>query len=150
MFPRHLQAQEMLRESDDVFRTLPQRRNTKLELAEAVEQILAKSALLHRGFEVLIGGSNNSNIDLDLAVSAQTVKRLAIEDAQQLHLRLQLQFADFIEKQRSPICQLEQPGLGAVSAAESSFFVPEQFTLDKVLGKGCTVDIDPGAIAPMG
>ena len=96
---RSFEAQKMFREGDDVLGALAQRRNAELKLAETVKEILAKAAFLDRGFKILIGGGDNANIDSDLAVTAKTIKGLAVEYAQQFHLSLQLQFADFVEEQ---------------------------------------------------
>src|SRR5580765_769561 len=121
VFCRRLQGQEMLGESNDVFRPLAQRRNSQLKLSEAMKQILAEAALAYRGLKVLVGCCDNPDVNLDLAVPAQPVKRLAIEHAQQLHLCLQLQFPDFVEEQRAPVRQFKQAGLRRVGSAERTF-----------------------------
>ena len=119
-------------------------------MAEAVEEILAEAAILDRGFEILIGGGDDADIDVDLAVTAETVEGLAVEDAQQFHLSLRLQFADFVEEKSAFVGQFEQAGLGDVGAAEGAFFVSEEFALHQVFGKRGAVDVDPGTAAAMG
>src|ERR1700747_1319746 len=89
-----LQLQEMLGERDDIFWPFAQRRNSQLKLAKAVKQILAEAALAHRGLKVLVGSGDNADVNLDLAMPTQTVERLSIKHAHQLHLCLQLQFPD--------------------------------------------------------
>ncbi len=80
-------------------------------------------------------------------MATQPVERLAIEHAQQFHLGLQLQFADFVEEQRALVGHFEQARLGSVGAAERAFFVSEQFAFDQVLGERSAVDVDPGTAA---
>ena len=146
---RSLQAQEMFRQRNNILRPLAQRRHAQLELAEAMKQILAEAAVLHCGFQILVGRGDDAHVNFDLAVPAQTVERLTVEHAQQFDLSLQLQFADFVEEQRSLVGQFEQPGLGRIGAAESAFFISEEFALDEILGKRRAVDVDPRPAAAM-
>src|SRR5579864_1274337 len=124
---RGFQSQEMFREGNDVFGSLAQR-----ELAEAVKQILAEAAFFDCGFEILIGSGDNADVDVNFAVAAETVEGLAIEHAQQFHLGLQLQFADFVEKKGALVGHFEEAWLGNIGSAESSFFISEEFALHQV------------------
>ena len=133
----------MFGEGNDVLGALPEWRNAELNLTETVKEILAEPAFFDRGFEILVGGSDNADIDLDLAVAAEAVERLAVEHAQQFHLRLQLQFADFVEEKRAPVGHFEQALFGGVGAAEGTFLVSEEFALDEILRKRSAVDVDP-------
>ena len=72
----------MFGEGNDVLGALPQWRNAELNLTETVKKILAEAAVFDRCFEILVGGSDNADIDLDLTVAAEAVERLAIEYAQ--------------------------------------------------------------------
>ena len=144
-----LQPQKVFGKGNDVLRTLSQRGNAQLELTEAVKKILAEAAISHRGFEILVGGGDNAYINFDFAMAAETVEGLAIEHAQQFHLSLQLQFADFVEKKRALVGHFEQPGLGGVGAAESAFFVSEKLALDEIFGKRRAVDVDPRTAAAL-
>src|SRR5260370_42653341 len=98
----------MFGQSDDILRPLAQRRHAKLKLAETMEEILAEAALGHGGVEILIRGSDNAHIDFDLAVAAKAVEGISIKHAQELHLGLELQFADFIEEERTLVGEFEQ------------------------------------------
>src|ERR1700676_355476 len=122
----------MLGKGDNVFWALSQRRNSKLELAQAMEKIFAETAFSHGDFQVLVGGRDDPHIHCDLAVSSQTVVRSAVQHSQQLDLNMGWQFADFIQEERSLVGQLEKSRLGVVGAAESAFFVAKQFALDQV------------------
>lgn len=64
----------------------------------------------------------------------------AFEYAQQLGLQLDGHFADFVEKQRSPVSLLEKPFLVFRGARETPGAVPEQFAFEQLLGEGRTVD----------
>ncbi len=114
-----------------------------------MEKILAKAARRNGGIKILIGGGDDADIDFDLAMAAQAVEGGSIQHAQELDLRLKLQFTDFIEEERALISKLEQPGLGHVGAGKRAFFVAEQLALHQVFWKSGAVDVDPRAAAPV-
>src|ERR1700685_4783499 len=127
----------MFGEGDDVFWAFAQWRNAKLELAEAVKEIAAEAAGLDCGFEILIGGGDDAHINVDVAIPAETVKGLAVENTKQLDLHLQLQFADFVEEKCAFVGEFEKAGLGGIGSAEGSFFITEQFAFDQIFrGRG--------------
>src|ERR1700722_4890175 len=120
-----LEAEKMFRQSDNVFGSLPQRRHTELELPESMKKVLAKAARSYRSVEILIGSRDESHIHRDLAMPAQAVEGVAIEHAQELHLRLKLQFPDFVEKQRALVGQFEQACPGGVGSGKRAFLIAE-------------------------
>jgi hypothetical protein len=66
-------------------------------------------------------------------------------------LKLEGQFADFIEKDRSVVRQLESPRLRIVSTGERTLLVSEQLALDQAGRQRRTVDLDEWrfrAVAP--
>src|ERR1700722_12368087 len=149
IFRWSLETKKMFGKGNDIFGTLAQRWNAKLKLAKTVKKVAAETAGIDRGFKILIGGGYNAHVDLDFAMSAQTVEGLAIEHAQEFDLHLQWQFADFIKEQRALVCELKQAGLGRIGAAESAFFVAKQFALDEVFRERGAVDINPRAASAM-
>jgi len=54
-------------------------------------------------------------------MSAQPVKRISIQNSQQLDLRVKLQLSNFIEKERAPIGELKQSGFGDLGPGERAF-----------------------------
>ena len=82
----------------NVFPALSQGRNDDLNHVEAEVQILAESPLLHRFTEVLVGGGDHAQIELDVFQAAQPAERLFFEHAQHLGLQHQRNFADFIQE----------------------------------------------------
>src|SRR5579859_2156988 len=98
---RRLKAQEVLGQSHDVFRAFAQRWNAKLELPKPVKKILAETPIPHRGFEILVRGGHDADVNFYLSVSTEAVKRLAIQNSQQLDLSLKLQLTDLVKKERT-------------------------------------------------
>ena len=149
-FVRRFQGQEVPSQRGNIFGTLAQRRNAQLELAQAVKKIFAEAPFVHRQFKILIGSGNYSHINCDFSVPAQTVIWRAVQHAQQFHLDLRLQFANFVQKNRALVRQFEQTGLRAIGAAEGSLFVAEQFTFHQMFGQGGAVDIHQRMFVPIG
>ena len=108
----------MFGQRDNVLRTLAQGRDSKLELAEAVEKIPPEASFPNGCLKILVGGSDDPDIDFDFAVAAQTVKRLAVKHPQQFHLSLQLKFANFVQEKRAFVGHFKEAWLGGVGAAE--------------------------------
>src|ERR1019366_3173115 len=117
------QRKEVLRQGHNVFRAFAQWRNTQLKLAQAVEQVLAKAPFFHRQIEILVGSRDYAYIHRDFVMSSQPVIRRTVKHAQQLHLDLRLQFANFVEKNRALIGKFKQSWLGGIRATESPLLV---------------------------
>ena len=73
VFGRRFEAEEMLGKGHDIFGPLAQWRDTKLELPKPVKEVLAEAAFPNGGFEVLVGGGHDADVNLDLPVSAEAV-----------------------------------------------------------------------------
>src|SRR5271165_4740574 len=82
-------------------------------------------------------------------MSTQTVVRCAVQNAQQFHLDLWLQFANFVEKNCALVGHFEQTGLRSIGATEGSLFVAKQFALHQMLRQSSAVNIHQRAFAPI-
>src|SRR3954454_25300461 len=122
----------MLGKGHRVLRPLAQRRNSQLKLAEAMKEPLAEPSFSYSCLKVLVRGGNDADVNLDLAMSTEPAKRLPIQHAQQFHLPLQLQFADLVQKERSPVGEFKEPRFRRIGAAEGAFLVSEKFALYQV------------------
>ncbi len=69
-----------------------------------------------------------------------------LEHAQEFHLRVGRQVANFVEKERALVRLLKAADAALVGASERAAFVAEQFTLQQVLRDGGTVDRDEGRL----
>ncbi len=141
-FVRRFQRQEVTRQRGNIFGTLAQWWNPQLELAQAVVKILAETPFFHRQLKILIGGGNHAHVDGDFPIPTQPVIWSAVQNAQQFHLDLRLQFANFVEKNRALVGHFKQAGLRGIGAAEGSLLVAEQFALHQMFGQRGAVDID--------
>ncbi len=78
--------------------TFAQWRNTDLQHAQLVVQILAKTFFAHCCFKVLTGRGHYPNIDRHRLCVARPFDFALLQKAQQVSLGVQRQIADFIEQ----------------------------------------------------
>ena len=120
------QRQEMAGERGNIGRPIAQRRHRDRKYVQPVEQILAKTALLHIGDEIAIGGRDDPHIHLDRLARADRFDFAFLNGAQELHLRRQRQFADFVEEKRAAGGFDEFAGVTLGRAGERALLVAEQ------------------------
>ena len=117
-----------------------ERRQLNAEHRKPEKEVFAEIAGGDLLFEIAVGGGDDPQIDLRRTGFADFDEFAAFEYAQQLGLQLDGHFADFVEKQRSPVSLLKKPFLVFRGARETPGAVPEQFAFEQLLGDGRTVD----------
>src|SRR3989449_10828212 len=65
----------------------------------------------------------------------------SLQEVEQLRLQLRAEVGDFVEEQRAPVRDLDQPTLGLPRIGEGTLLVSEQFGLEQVGGKRRAVDL---------
>ena len=76
---------------------------------QSEKQVLAKPVLPDLIFQVFIGGGDEPDIYRDRLAPADPFHFAFLQDAEQLRLSRQTEVADFVQKQRTPICGLDSP-----------------------------------------
>ena len=92
------ELEEMLRQKDDVFTPLAQRRHLDLEHRETKEQVLAKRTLLHHLLKIPVGRGDDPRIDPDQLVAADRIVLLLLDRPQELDLSVGWELPDLVEK----------------------------------------------------
>src|SRR4029077_6205946 len=105
----------------------------KLELRQTMIEVAAKAACPYEFFKIVVGGGHHAHIHGNFFIAAQPVIRHTVQHAQQLHLDLQIQVADFIKKESSFVGHLKKAGLQGICAAECAFFVSKKLAFYQVL-----------------
>ena len=138
-------GQQPVGDVGDVTATLTQRRQGDRENGEAIEQVFSKRPGRDGFVEVAIGGGDHADVDGNLAMIADSadgsVRRPArartgagsagrLQHSQQLRLGLQIAFADFIQKQRAAVSQLEGSLAVAIGSGECTFDMAESAAAD--------------------
>ena len=88
-------------------------------------EVLAEPRLLDGSCEILIGRCNDTDINLDRRLPADTVKLAFRQNAQQSRLQCRRHVTDFIEEQGAAVGLFEAPNAARVCASEGAFFVAE-------------------------
>src|SRR5215831_5469019 len=71
------------------------------------------------------------DVNLMCAIAAEPLEFLLLQNAEQFRLKFQRYIAHLVKKERSLVGKFEASGFLRYSAGKRSFFVAEQFTLEK-------------------
>ena len=120
----------VLQQQRDVLAPLPERRGIDADDVQAVIQIFAKARFLDGAREVLVGGGDDADVDLDRLLPAHAVELAFCQHPQQARLQRGRHVADLIEKQRAAVRLFEAPDAARVGTGKRAFLMPEQFGLE--------------------
>src|SRR5262245_34121808 len=95
---------------------------------KAIEQVFAKRALFYLFRQVLIGGSDNANINIMWPFSSNRPHLPILEHPQQLGLEENRQFSDFIQEKRSSIRELKHALARGMRTGKRAAYMAEQLT----------------------
>lgn len=127
-----------------------QRRHLDTEDMQPVIEILAKTPFLDCAPEVNVRGRDHPDIDFKLARAPDPLNPPLLQKAQQVHLKIQRQIADFIEKNGTARSRFDLADLPLGRARERALFVAEQLRLDQRRRNRTAVDRNEGAVATVG
>jgi hypothetical protein len=113
-----------------IIRPLAERRNITRGGREAEVKILAKLLSLDHPLERPVGGGDHANVDSPLAVFADPPHPAVIEVPQELHLHVQWNICDFIQKQRPMVRRLDEPRGVFQRSSKGSFPMTEELALE--------------------
>src|SRR5208283_4306836 len=132
----------------NVLSSLTKRRDFNGEDIKSIKKILAELLLSNHGPKIAMGRGDDSHIDMDRFGTPQTFELLLLNGTQQLWLQFQADVADFIEKKRTMIGELESAFLLHQGSSESPFLVSKQFTFQQSRGNRSTVHSHQHTISP--
>ncbi len=130
----------MADEQRDVLLALAQRRQVDGDDIQAIKQVFAEAAVLDLLLELLVGGGQHADIDVDRRVVADASDFFLLQNAEQPALQNRWHGADLIEENRAAIGLLKQPLLVVDRAGERTLAMTEQLGLKQVLGQGTAID----------
>ncbi len=117
-------------EIGDIIAALAQGRDGDGEDVEAIVEVFAEAALLHKFDQVLVGGGDDADIDLDGFLATDGIDLAFLDGAQQLYLCIERQFADLIQEQRAVIGLDEFADVAVHRAGEGAFLVAKEDAFD--------------------
>ena len=132
----------MLHQHRNVLAAFAQGRELEAHHVEAMEEVFAELALTNHRFQIAVGGGDDAHIHGNHLRPADPLEGLLLEHAQEFHLRVGRQVADFVEEERALVRLLEAADAPLVSAGERAAFVAEQFAFQQVFRDGGAIDRD--------
>ena len=124
----------MVDERADLVAPFAQRRDVEPDDVQAVEEIFAEAPLADGGFEVRVGGGDDAHIDDRGSRFADRCDFAGFEEAEQLRLQLEAEFADFVEEEGAVAGAADDAGVVAVGAGEGAAPMAEQMALERSRG----------------
>src|SRR5262249_10150319 len=110
----------------NVFAPLAERWKLDGNDTEAIVEVLAKAAFGDLLGEVLVGGGNDPDVDIDLFGTAEGADFAFLENAVELHLHGEAHVADLVHEERAAVSGLEETLAVFIGAGEGSLHVTEK------------------------
>src|SRR5262249_31461757 len=114
-------VEKMAGKDGDIFLAITQRRNEKGNNVQAIEKILAETAVRDFVFQFLVGRGDDANIHANSLVRTDGFEALFFENAEHFGLRAEAHVADFVEEQRTAVGLLELADLIVDGPGEAAF-----------------------------
>ena len=144
--PNYKLLHEVLDQWFEVFGTFTQRRDVDCERANAIKEVLAKSASFHHFLEIAIRRCDQPEIDFLGHLAANDADFLFLKHSQQFCLHTECEFTDFVKEKRAAVGELDFAD-SFVNAGCNSLFDSEEFSLHYFAGVGSTIERDKRSIA---
>ena len=127
--------EEVFRQGRNVFGTFAKRRHLDLDDPQPIEQVFPELAGGDALRQIAVGGRDQADVDCLRLLAADGLDFAALEKSQQQGLHPQAHLADFVEKQRAAVGQLQLAGTIAIGARETAARVPKSSDSRSVSGK---------------
>ena len=124
------------------------RRHLQIHDIDAIEQILAESAVFDFRFQLAVGGADHAHFHFLVFLGADAAELAVLQQLQQLGLQAQVELGDFVEKEGAAMGHFHAPRLRSVGAGEGAFFVSEEFAFQQRAGDRRTIDFDERTAPP--
>ncbi len=134
-------------EEGDVAAALAQGGDAESDDVETKVEVFAEAAGLDELGEVAGGGGEDAGGQGDALIGADGSNDFVLEGAVQAALKIEGEFADFVEEEGATVGGGEQADLGAGGAGIGAFGVAEEFAFDHGGGEGAAVDWKEGLVA---
>src|SRR5450756_1740348 len=132
----------MARESRNIRIALAQGRHQEREDVEPIEEVGPERPALHRLGQIAVRARHETDVDVQLLVSADTPKGAGVEDTKELHLQLGRHLRHLVEENGSSMGHLEGAGTAPLRPRERALLVPEELALDEGRRDRAAVDRD--------
>ena len=127
---------------EEVGTTVFQLRHVDGKLIDAVVEVFTEVAFSHTLSQVLIGSTNQSDIDIYFLVASHRTDFSFLEGTEQLHLYFIVQVSHLIEEESSSVGNLESALLVLVSTRKRSLHMTEEFRCRHLFRNGTAVECE--------
>ena len=114
-----------------IFSALTQGRNHYRKNVETIVKVAAELLLGNQTRQVGIGSSDEANIHALRARAAEALELLFLQNTQQFWLELERDISHLVEKEGTPVGELETADPLRNGACKSAFFVAKKFALQQ-------------------
>src|ERR1700691_4076147 len=94
--------------------------------------------------KIAVCGGNHAHVHTQRTAAPYRLKLVFLQDAKQLHLRLQAKLPDFIQEDRAAVGKLEAADASLERPREGPFHMPKQFALYQTSRDGAAVHTHQG------
>ncbi len=141
-------GQEVIAKDPDVIRPLLQANGFHADDVQPVEQVEAKTARFDLLLQVPVRGGDHANVHRNRIVAADRHDLPLLQDPQQLGLQVQVEFANFVQKNRAASRRSETAHRGMHRAGKCAFHMTKQLAGKEATGDRGTVDRNKGLVRP--
>ena len=113
---------------------------------EPEKQVLPEAALADHAVQLLVGGGNHADVHRTGPEITDGNDALFLKNAQELGLKMEAEFTDFVEEEGPTIGGANEAKRIAGSASEGSLYVAEQLALEQRVAEGGAIDRDKGLL----
>jgi len=132
----------------NVFGSFAQGRQRNRKHVQAIVEVSTEAVVADIVHQVAVCGGDDAHVDARGTAAAEPIELSLLEHSEEFRLELERKISDFVEEERSAVCQLEASSLAHARTGEGAALVPEQFALDERGGQGRTVQGDESVVAP--
>src|SRR5262249_23903602 len=121
------------------------RRDEHVDDVEAVVEVFPEAAFGNGALQVLVGGGEDSHVDAQGRLAADSGELAVLKDVEQLGLQRRMQVTDLVQEHGAVVRGLELADLELVRAREGAPFEAEELALEELARHRGAVDLHEGA-----
>jgi len=141
--------EEVGSEEKNVVAAIAQGRNRERNGGDAEVEIFTKEFFTDAGGEIAVGGNDDAEVHVNGLRATDAFKAAFFEDAKELGLAGQGQFADFVEEEGAALREFDFADFAIAGAGEGAAFVTEEFVFEERVGNGGAIESDERLLAAM-
>ena len=128
---------------------IPQWRDVNGIDGEPMIKIRAEASGFQFRIEIAVGRRDQTNIDANRSIRAEPLHFSLLDCPQQFGLKRRRQLADFVEKERAAMSNLEFSRAVAHRSRKCAFYMAEKFALENGFRQSRAVYLNHGLVLPL-